>query len=217
MKHLSLLFLAIVILSSCSQSTEEKANSLIKDEMNKTLVKIKTYEPVETKIDSAYSPLDAPEFLKTLKEIVNESQEAEGLSREVELAKTSMAIYGGPYPSELSRNEYRKHKEEYERYSAKLDELKNRLKKKGESLVPLFKKEPSFIGYRVVHKFRYENEEGQTTFGNMLFIIDKDLKSILASYDMDSMEYQLMEQSIKEIQEVAEATAAETEQNQAEQ
>ena len=34
---------------------------------------------------------------------------------------------------------------------------------------------------------------------------------------MDSMEYQLMEQSIKEIQEVAEATAAETEQNQAEQ
>ena len=125
-----------------------------------------------------------------------------------------MAIYSGPHSTALSRNEYRKHKEEYERYSAKLDELKTRLKKKGDSLRPLFKKDPSFIGYRVVHKFRYENEEGQTTFGNMLFIIDKDLQSILASYDMDSMEYQLMEQSIKEIQEVAEATAVESKQNQ---
>ena len=152
-----------------------------------------------------------------MKEIVNEAQEAEVLTREVELAKTSMAIYGGPYSTALLRNEYRKHKEEYERYSAKLDELNNRLQKKGESLVPLFKQEPSFIGYRVVHKFRYENEEGQTTFGNMLFIIDKDIQTILASYDMDSMEYQLMEQSIKEIQEVAEATAAEAEQDKAEQ
>ena len=217
MRHFSFICLALLVLCSCSQSTEDKVNSLIKDEMNKTLVKIKTYEPVETKIDSAYTPLDAPEFLNTLKEIVNEAQEAEVLTREVELAKTSMAIYGGPYSTALSRNEYRKHKEEYERYSAKLEELKNRVQKKGESLVPLFKKQSSFIGYRVVHKFRYENEEGQTTFGNMLFIIDEDIKTILASYDMDSMEYQLMEQSIKEIQEVAEATATEAEQDKTEQ
>ena len=48
-------------------------------------------------------------------------------------------------------------------------------------------------------------------------IIDEDIKTILASYDMDSMEYQLMEQSIKEIQEVAEATATEAEQDKTEQ
>ena len=53
MKHFSIICLALLVLCSCSQSTEDKINSLIKDEMNKTLVKIKTYEPVETKIDSA--------------------------------------------------------------------------------------------------------------------------------------------------------------------
>ena len=51
------------------------------------------------------------------------------------------------------------------------------------------------------------------SFGNMLFIIDKEVKSVLASYDMDSMEYQFMEQSIKEILRVAEETAAEAEQD----
>lgn len=207
MKHLSLICLAFLVLCSCAQSTEDKVNSLIKNEMNRTLVKIKTYEPVETKIDSAFTPLDAPEFLKTLKEIVNLAQEAESINRLAEHAKTSMSIFSGPYSSSFTQNEYRKHKEEYEKYSAQLKESQERIKKMGESLMPLFKKEPSYIGYRVEHKFRYENEGGLTTFGNMLFIIDKDLKTILASYDMDSMEYQLMNQSINEIIEVAQETA----------
>ena len=213
MKHLSLFFFALAILSSCTQTIEEKVNSLIKDEMNKTLVKIKTYEPVETKIDSAFTPLDAPEFLNTMKEIVNDAMEAEALNRQAEHAKTSMAIFGGPYSSGLSRNEYQKYKEKYEEYSSQIKELQNRSQKKGESVAPLLKKEPEFIGYRVVHKYRYENEEGQMSFGNMLFIIDKEVKSVLASYDMDSMEYQFMEQSIKEILRVAEETAAEAEQD----
>ena len=54
--------LAIFLLSSCNNSPTDKANVLIKDDMRKSLIITDSYEPVETKVDSAFAPFDEPEF-----------------------------------------------------------------------------------------------------------------------------------------------------------
>ena len=199
MKQISLLFLALLILSSCSKSTEEKVNSLIKDEMNKTLVKIDSYDPVETLIDSAYTPYDDPSFLNTLKDISGDLQSFHMMEIEADLAKSSMDIYEDLKSSSYLRNQDLKHKEEYEEQSAKMKELQSNWEKKLLPFKPMFDKKPEFIGYKIRHKYRYENNDGKTVFGNMYFIVDKDLKKVLVSCDMESIEFAVIEQGTREI------------------
>lgn len=54
----------LMFFASCSQSPEDKANVLIKESMKKTLYHAETYDPVETVVDSAFTPFDDPAFYK---------------------------------------------------------------------------------------------------------------------------------------------------------
>lgn len=52
-----------------------------------------------------------------------------------------------------------------------------------------FNKEPKFIGLKARHRFRFKDNDGQTTFGEIHFLFDKELTKVITSYDMDSPEY----------------------------
>ena len=63
-KILSFLFV-FLLLCSC-QSREEKVAELIKQEMFKTLYDFESYEPIETKIDSAFTSISQILFLNDM-------------------------------------------------------------------------------------------------------------------------------------------------------
>ena len=68
MKKVMLFVAALMTLVACSQSPEDKAKVLIKESMKKTLYHAETYDPVETVVDSAFTPFDDPAFYeKTIK------------------------------------------------------------------------------------------------------------------------------------------------------
>ena len=68
MKKVIGFILCLMVLGACSRTQEEKANLLIKEDIQKVLVKPDTYEPIETKLDSAFAPYETPEFMEnTLK------------------------------------------------------------------------------------------------------------------------------------------------------
>ena len=62
MKRTLILALCALLLSCCTKTPQQKAEALVKDAMLKSLILPDTYQPVETKLDSAFSPYQRRAF-----------------------------------------------------------------------------------------------------------------------------------------------------------
>lgn len=199
MKNLLYLFTFILIFCSCGKSPEEKADELIKAELRKSLYKPDSYNPIETKLDSAFAPYDDPVLFEKMMETVKIGAEIKGLDHDMKQAKSTMSIWSGPYIDSYGRNEYNEAKEEYDKANAEKEKLTEKGKKKLEEIVNLLKQERKFIGYLATHNYRADNNAGNTLIGNTVFIIDKEFKEILFRCEVE--EYNQMQQTIEELEE----------------
>ena len=199
MKKVLFFTFIVFIICSCSKSPEEKANELIKAELRKSLFKPDTYNPIETKLDSAFAPYDDPVLFEKMTELLKMGVELEALDREMKHAKSSMSIWSGPYMSSYGRNEYNEAKEDYDEANSKIEKLKEKGHKKYEEIIKLLEQSPKFIGYLATHNYRADNNAGNTLIGNSVFIIDKDFKNVLFSCEVE--EYNQMQEAIKQLEE----------------
>ena len=199
MKNLLYLFTFILIFCSCGKSPEEKADELIKAELRKSLYKPDSYNPIETKLDSAFAPYDDPVLFEKMMETVKIGAEIKGLDHDMKQAKSTKSIWSGPYIYSSGRNEYNEAKEEYDKANAEKEKLTEKGKKKLEEIVNLLKQERKFIGYLATHNYRADNNAGNTLIGNTVFIIDKEFKEILFRCEVE--EYNQMQQTIEELEE----------------
>ncbi|MBO6118586.1 MAG: membrane lipoprotein lipid attachment site-containing protein [Bacteroidales bacterium] len=210
MKKIVLLVAAALMLSACSKSPEEKANVLIKEHLQKTLYHPDKYDPAETVIDSAFSPADDPEFHQKLFDAYKLSVQISEIEDQIKKAKATMSIYqNNPFGDGYIRNQYDQAKEEYESLLAqqeKLQEKGAKMKAEFDSMGKKFKKEgKKFIGFKASHKFRCQNNAGQTLFGNYYYLFDKDITQILESLDIDGDEYKTLQMMFDQIHEMAES------------
>lgn len=199
MKNIFYLALVAIVMVACGQSQEQKAESLIKEILKKSLYKPETYKPVETKVDSAFSPYDDPAFFEELAEMGKMNSEYEELESKAKQAKSSMAIWSDPYMSAYSRNEYQEAKSDYEEANAKLEKLKTKGRKQFEKIANMLQKNNKFIGYKAVHNYRADNNAGNTLIGNTIFFIDKNFEKIIYSMDVD--EYNQVHEAISSFKE----------------
>ena len=200
-KFFYLAFLALMV-AACSQSPEQKAEKLIKESLKKSLYKPETYKPVETKVDSAFAPYDDPAFFKELAEFGIINSEYEELEEKAKRAKSSMAIWSGPYQSAFGRNEYQEAKEEYDEANAKMDKLKTKAQKLYEKIVSVLQGERKFIGYKALHNYRADNNAGNTLIGNTFYFIDENFTEI--RYSMEAEEYAQIQEALSQLKEVIE-------------
>ncbi|WP_315578846.1 hypothetical protein [Hoylesella oralis] len=113
---------AMLLLVSCNFTNEDKARSLIKESMKKTLLIADSYEAVETKLDSAFTPYDSSEFFENVVALAQCGMETDKAQKDANRAKSSMAIWSGSYMDAFSRNQYREYKYKYEKsYSRRRD------------------------------------------------------------------------------------------------
>lgn len=198
MKKIILFSMAMIMFctQSCQKSPEAKAESLIEVSLKKNLYHPDSYEAVETQLDSAFTPLDDPRFYEKTLKLAIYDQEAVKLDKDLKEAKSSMAIYSDRY-NDFSRNEYQEAKEKYEKKQAELETIKDKAEKLIDEIRAETQKSPSFIGFKAKHKYRANNNAGNTVFGMQLFLFDKEISSIITSYDMDAEEYQLVQQWYK--------------------
>jgi len=198
MRNLLYIFIFVLFFSSCGKSPEEKANELIKAELRKSLFKPDSYNPIETKLDSAFTPYDDPVLFEKMMELVDIGAEIEGLNHDMKQAKSSMSIWSGPYMDSFGRNEYNEAKEEYDKANSKKEKLTEKGKEKFEEVVNILKQKRNFIGYLATHNYRADNNAGNTLIGNTVFIIDKDFKEVLFSCELE--EYNEIQQTLEEIE-----------------
>lgn len=201
MKRLIILFFIVIVAISCIKTSEQKADNLIKDYMKRTLYHPDTYNPSNTVIDSAFAPFDTPEFFNWMDEIIKISAKYEQVNSKMKRAKSDMSIWQGDYYTAFSRNQYQEAKEEYEKYSDELGKLETErtsIIAKGKSIVEnANKSKDKFIGFKVTHSYRADNNAGQTIGGRIIFIIDKDISNIL--YAVQDEKYEVYQTLIKEI------------------
>lgn len=187
----------MLLVAACSQSPEQKADVLIKDSLKKTLFKPETYKPIETKVDSAFAPFDDPVFYEELEKLGNMESEYEELEKKAKLAKSSMALWSGPYQTALGRNEYQEAKEEYDETNTKIEKLKTKGKKQSKKVAEMLQGEKKFIGYKAVHNFRADNNAGNTLIGNTIFFIDENFNEI--RYSLEVEEYNQIQDYIHQL------------------
>ena len=199
MKNIIYLALVAIVMVSCGQSQEKKAESLIKESLIKSLYKPETYKPVETIVDSAFAPYDDPAFFEELAKLGKMNSEYEELESKAKHAKSSMAIHSGPYMSAYDRNEYQEAKSDYDEANAKLEKLKTKGRKQFEKIANMLQVSNKFIGYKAVHNYRADNNAGNTLIGNTIFFIDKNFEEI--TYSMEVDEYNQVQEAISSFKE----------------
>lgn len=186
MKKILFLIMSVMVLTGC-QSREEKAVELIKQDMFKTLYDFESYEPIETKIDSAftsiYSDTLALLYATQVKEMFDELDDAK---TDYELANSSMEIWADSY-STLGRYKFNEAKEKVNNYINKI----NNTLKIANSIYEKIKKRNleighNFIGWKAQHKFRCKTKGGNFDLGDYIYVFDKDMKSIIYKEDLDN-------------------------------
>lgn len=155
MKKMLLFLLAILCMLSCGQSQENKVNTLIQENIKKSLSHPESYMAIKTVVDSAFTPFDDPAFF----------------NKTLEICKINM--------EELN------------------DSLTAAVWRHGQELMGIMGNEYRFIGFRVTHDYNAEDEEGIPFAGKKIFIIDKEMKTILAEYDPDSLDYIMVQTMYK--------------------
>lgn len=203
MKRLIILFFIVVVAISCIKTPQQKADNLIKDYMKRFLFHPDTYNPSYTVMDSAFAPYDSPEFFNCMDEIIELSDKYEQVSIKMKLAKSDMSIWqpDGYYHTAFARNQYQEAKEKYDKYSDELEKLekeKMSIIAKGKQIIEnANKSKDKFIGFKVTHSYRADNNAGLTIGGSMIFIIDKNISKIL--YAVEDDEYEDYQTLIKEL------------------
>lgn len=187
-KLLSFLFVLFALIS-CGESPEKKAEALIADATKKTLFIPESYEQVDMKLDSAFLPYDSPMLYDKVYDFSKRYFELQEYEDKAKYAKSSMANWQGLHMSAYAENEYQESKKEYEEYVKKIDMIKKQLAILVTDVKELLNRPRQFVGFKAVHRFRASTNAGQTVFGNYLYFFDKDLKEVVALYDVDSEDF----------------------------
>lgn len=193
MKRVLLGIVLVALFASCNKSPEDKVNALIGEDIKKVLYHPETYDPTETQVDSAFTPFDDPAFYKKTVQLCKLGMSIDEYDRNMKSAKSSMSIWSGPYQSAFGRNEYQEAKDKYDENAQNKKSAEAKAKKLTDELKDMLDKERQFIGFKARHRYRANNNAGQTVFGEMKYLFDRDINKIVASYDMDDDEYKAVQ------------------------
>ena len=205
MKHFNFVAMIVVMamsLVSCSRSPQDKAEALVAEAMKMSLYVPESYEPLATQIDSAFAPYASPEFHDNILDFIELSEELDECEDEMKFARSLMLSSKEiAHWSEYSRNEYEDDKAEYEECVAKYDDLQSEREKLKDEIYEIASGQEEFIGYHIFHRFRCKNNANMSMVSDMLFLVDKDMVQILASYDAEEQEFEDFIEALEVIKE----------------
>ena len=207
MKKLKLLFCAVaLVFTSCTLSNEDKAEKLIKESLKGTLYHPESYEPISTRVDSAYINIEnlvkVGELFEELGNLLIKESEYQ---REMLSAERSKSIYApsGWYYDSHSQTMYNQYKQEFEENKAKLEKIAPKIATTIDELKEVSKNiySEEFTGWIVTHRFTSKNGANTMTIpGNMIFVCDTEFTRCSNGIDYDAFE-----KTFKLIKKVSEA------------
>ena len=188
MKKSFIFILCAVLFTCCTKTPEQKAEALIKDSVVKHLYVPDSYQPVETQLDSAFAPYLAPELIQGVIDFHKMLNDSKDKKEDMRRAKSSMSIWYSTYHmSDYEIERYQQAKENYEEAQSSYNRIMSRLQEKAEWIKNKMAEEITFIGFMARHRFRANNNAGDTLFGESYYLLNPELTTIVAEWDEDDI------------------------------
>lgn len=203
MKFKSLIIIiagSLLTLSACGPTQEERAQSMAANYLKGVLYHFDSYEPLQTKVDSAFVSLSTDEeAIKLMLDMLKLFQSVQEYADKIEKAESSMEIWSpNRYSSAFTKGEYRRSKEEKDNNQELLDKTEGRIHKQFSKIksrqsyleAKTHLKMGDFDGWKVYHKFKNLNGAGTVDlFGEYVFFCDEDFneKSAYSKEDYDAI------------------------------
>ena len=181
MKNLIPLLLSAValVVTSCAQSKEAKAEKLVKETLKEYLYHPDSYEPIYTSVDSMFVDV------ATIEPIMQISDDIESLMSKIrrcktriEISESSMDIWTpNGYSTSYTRGEYERAKRDKEKAESNLDKYNRKLSEQIASLKKNVSKyhKGEFVGWVIFHRFKSLDGAGTNTVpGEMIFFSDEE-------------------------------------------
>lgn len=111
-----------------------------------------------------------------------------------------MSLYVNPYSS-YDRDEFFEKKKEYEERMGKQEAMKEQFNQKLEKIKKEAQEKPEFIGFKAFHRYRANNNNGQTLIGTALYVFDQEIKQPLMVYDTESEDFNTYVEFVKQLKE----------------
>lgn len=184
-------FLAGLLLfaACCRRTTEEKIETLIKENVKGTLCFPKSYEVLTTEVDSAYAPFDNPELYDKFKRMFELNNMIIFYDENEDYAGQEVAFWKF-YQTSYGNYMYNKALEEKKEAIENKDNFSLELQKLSEIIKNDISETPRFIGYNVVQRFKIKDEKGTVVIKEYKFLVDKDISTVLKTYDLNDPECQ---------------------------
>lgn len=191
MKKCTLFGIVLLAFAACNSTPESKMDALIREAVERTLYDPKSYEVIQTEIDSSFSIIDFPDFWEKAAEYNSLLRRVSNLEDEVRREKCRMKSF-----QELSHAYYEEAQGEYEKAVKKFENIKKKAKKVEEEIREMKEQIDQMKGYKVYHHYRSILEH------DVVFIINADMSKIIAEYDPDDYFYKRKKKVAEEIYEL---------------
>lgn len=197
-KEIAWSILFTILLTACNQTREEKADALITDIVKESLFHPESYSPVRTRVDSAFTPFDDPDFFKKALKLSKINEKITQLKEEEYIENILVTYYdllriSSDHISYTSRENFKQMQEDYDNFMKQKAKTEEKAKKLMEELQKEMDKKCIFIGFKVRHRFRTDNNAGETIFAESEFLLDKDMKQIITEHDTESCDYKAVQ------------------------
>ena len=216
MKKFSILLLsiAVLMLSACTKTNDEKAQELVKDYLQEILYHPESYKPRGLQLDSAFFDMNiAKKTVSIFLEIKDLAKKLNEYNRDMEWAQIEMDSYNrskyyGVYSSS-DKQKYAKAKDEYSFAKKMHDKIYDSFCDKYSELSEVGKglADHKFSGWGIEHKYSSLNSPGTMQINATgLFMCDKEFITIieLNINDLESMYKFAEEMQMAETQEQVE-------------
>lgn len=182
MKNYFLLILTAFAIISCSK--QGKAEALAKQETLKCLYFPDSYDPIETKLDSVFAPRETQEMLSLASDLNETYGRCAEYYQQIKEINKTLSFYDDSSFWDNDRNERLRDKEEklsyYRADSLHYVDVESQMINK-------LKQEPSFVGYRIYHKFRSKTNSGNTVIDELVIYTDENIEQAVSIYGIGDL------------------------------
>lgn len=192
MMILRLLLMSIFVISGVGysqtpQTKEERATSLVQQSLPEELFVGTSYENIEMKLDSAFSPFDSPEYLDKLVEINKLGFKAVAMHKVMDNLEKLISLYESKssLARHISKQTYLKTRDRYRALTDSINLIVEQINILSESVVQSSDERAEFIGFKAIHTYKVVDRYGQILRRKQYLLYDKDISKIIASYNLN--------------------------------
>lgn len=159
------------------------AQDLMKQIVCADLYYPESYDPVSTKIDSAFhGPLTDPECLKAATELIKFKAQLPGAEDSYKEAVHTLKNFG-------SSGVFWRHAEEKDKAEERLNSLKEKIAKREEIIRQRdTSKDGKFIGWQIAHRYRAKTQGGGVSFSDVLYVVNPEMSGWSFRYSLNEFD-----------------------------